>query len=115
MAPKLSPFTRDVAEQLCKVDLAGLRIELERRETDRAALRAAARANETDVASKNSWYNTSYPVFTALGPPNSLGDFVQRIAYAYSWLATIPTAEPRDPHFRAAEDAVRNVLTEDNL
>lgn len=44
MAPKLSPFTQKIADQLCKVDLEGLRIELERRETDRAVRRAAARA-----------------------------------------------------------------------
>ena len=109
MAYRLSPFTGEVAKQLRRVDLVGVRKELERREKNRAAaLRDAA-------GSKNAWYETSYPIFTALGPPTCRGDFVKRIAFAYSWLATIPKAEPADGHFKAVKDAVGGVLKEDSL
>jgi hypothetical protein len=36
------------------------------------------------------WFKTSYPIFTGSGFPESVREFHKIIAYAYSWMPTIP-------------------------
>ena len=56
------------------------------------------------------WYRASYNVFASPEhkDPSSATEFLHRVAYAYSWVATIAKADPI-PHFVRVKSAVRKV------
>ena len=58
---------------------------------------------------RDVWYAKSYRAFRAAGEPKNLDDFIRLIAFAYSWLPTIPVANPTDGGFRRIERAVAKV------
>jgi hypothetical protein len=52
----------------------------------------------------DAWYQASYDVFVG-GKARDYDQFVRAVAYAYSWVATIPKAAPRDSQVRAIKKA----------
>lgn len=94
----MTEFCRQVGDKLLEVNWAALRREI----------RAVARSRRARTGS-DAWYETSYDAFKDLPRPDRLGDFVQRIAFAYSWLATIPEGAPSVRQFKAVQQAVQRV------
>lgn len=62
-------------------------------------LKAAVHAVAADPTqrSKDAWYQASYDTFvrTTRGVPPTPDDFVRVVAFAYSWVATIPNSNPK--------------------
>jgi hypothetical protein len=69
-----------------------------------------ASGKTNDLAGTDAWYQGSYSVFTASPPtePASAEEFLRIVACAYSWVATIPDADPR-PHFDSVRAAIEHV------
>lgn len=44
-----------------------------------------------------SWFLETYPIFSNSGAPESISDFYKLIAYAYSWMPTIPSVKRISP------------------
>jgi hypothetical protein len=74
-----------------------------------AELKSAAAATGA-LTDTDAWYQASYPVFTAthVANPKTRDGFLTIVAYAYSWVATIPTTDPRS-HFERVRDAIQAI------
>jgi hypothetical protein len=75
-------------------------------DADELVRRVQSNASNQSLRGPDAWYQNSYPAFVAHAPPETLDDLLRIIAFAYSWLATIPEARPNQAHLKAIKKAI---------